>query len=46
MLYDGDADHKDTATAFTYDDENGNVTQRVEHGEVTGSDDGTFTNNP
>ena len=40
--YDGDGDHKDTAIEKIYDDSIGNVTQIVNFGEVTGSDDGTF----
>lgn len=41
--YDGDSSHKDTAVTYTYDNATGNVTQKVEYGQVTGSDDGTFT---
>jgi RHS repeat-associated protein len=41
--YDGDSSHKDKAVAYTYDNTYGNMTQKVEYGEVTGSDDGTFT---
>ncbi|MCC7522577.1 VCBS repeat-containing protein [Candidatus Uhrbacteria bacterium] len=41
--YDGDSSHKDKAEAYTYDNINGNQTQKVEYGHVTGSDDGTFT---
>ncbi len=41
--YDGDADHKDKATEYVYDDVNGNLIQRIFYGEVTGADDGTFT---
>jgi YD repeat-containing protein len=43
LQYDGDSDHKDTAQTFTYDNTTGNLTQSVEYGEVTGSDNGTFT---
>lgn len=43
MSYDGDSDHKDKAVAYTYSDTNGNLTQQVEWGEVTGADAGTFT---
>ncbi len=43
MGYDGDADHRDTATTFTYDNTNGNLTQKKAWGEVTGNDNGTFT---
>lgn len=42
-LYDGDSDHKDTAVEYTYDNSTGNLTQKVEYGEVTGSDDGSYT---
>src|SRR4029077_19473973 len=35
--------HKDKAEAYTYDNSNGNLTQKIEYGQVTGSDDGTFT---
>ena len=41
--YDGDSDHKDKAESYTWSNTNGNLTQKVEWGEVTGSDDGTFT---
>lgn len=43
FTYDGDSDHKDKATTYIYDDTNGNLTQKKEWGEVTGSDNGTFT---
>jgi YD repeat-containing protein len=41
--YDGDSDHKDKAEGYTWSDTTGNLTQKIEWGEVTGSDDGTFT---
>ena len=41
--YDGDGDHRDTALEYTYDDDTGRLTKLIEYGEVTGSDDGTFT---
>ncbi|MEN6537886.1 MAG: SpvB/TcaC N-terminal domain-containing protein [Bryobacteraceae bacterium] len=41
--YDGDVTHKDKAESYTYDNTDGNLTQKVEWGEVTGSDDGTFS---
>ncbi len=41
--YDGDTDHKDNAETILYDDANGNVIGKIEWGEVTGSDNGTFT---
>ncbi|MBP9749671.1 MAG: VCBS repeat-containing protein, partial [Candidatus Pacebacteria bacterium] len=42
LTYDGDTDHADKATTYTYD-ENGNATGVVEWGEVTATGDGTFT---
>lgn len=42
-VYDGDADHKDLATEQSYNNNNGNLSERIEYGEVTGSDNGTFT---
>ena len=41
--YDGGATHRDTAQSYTYDPATGNVTQSINWGEVTGADDGTFT---
>ncbi len=41
--FDGDATHRDTAEGYTYDNSNGNVTQKVQWGEVSGQDNGTFT---
>ena len=41
--FDGDADHRETGTTFAYDNDTGNLTERVDYGEVSGSDDGTFT---
>ena len=43
LTYDGDGDHKDTATEYAYDDTYGNVTTKTMWGEVTGSDDGSYT---
>jgi len=43
FTYDGDTDHKDKAVEYTYEDATGNLTQKVEWGEVTGADSGTFT---
>ncbi|MEN9558026.1 MAG: hypothetical protein RL141_395, partial [Candidatus Parcubacteria bacterium] len=40
--FDGDATHKDKAEAYTYDNSNGNQLQKVEYGEVTANDDGSF----
>jgi YD repeat-containing protein len=41
--YDGDSDHRDTAKTFSYENTYGNLTGQVDWGEVTGSDNGTFT---
>lgn len=41
--YDGDGDHRDKATEWAYNDENGNLIEKIEYGEVSGSTDGTFT---
>jgi len=43
QTYDGDNDHKDKASTYTYDNTNGNITEQVDLGEVAGSDDGTFS---
>ncbi|MDB5264658.1 MAG: hypothetical protein JWN64_229 [Parcubacteria group bacterium] len=43
LSYDGDVDHSDKASTYTYDDTNGNLTQEVNWGSVTGSTDGSFT---
>ncbi|MFA5188562.1 MAG: FG-GAP-like repeat-containing protein [Patescibacteria group bacterium] len=41
--YDGNTSHKDKAETYTYDNANGNLTEKITWGEVTGSDNGTFT---
>jgi RHS repeat-associated protein len=41
--HDGNSDQADKAVGFNYDNANGNITQKVEWGKVTGSNDGTFT---
>ncbi len=41
--YDGDSDHADKAEEYTYSDSTGNITQKIEWGRVTGSDDGSFS---
>ncbi len=41
--YDGNTSHKDKAETYTYDNANGNLTQKITWGEVTGSDNGTYT---
>lgn len=43
FAYDGDSDHKEKATGFVYDDARGNLIQKTEYGEVSGNNDGTFT---
>ncbi len=43
LTYDGDSDHKDTSTEYTYDNTYGNVTTKTMWGEVNASDDGSFT---
>lgn len=42
MNYDGSSMHRDIATTFIYDN-NGNVTEQKNWGEVSGAADGTFT---
>ncbi len=41
--YDGLASHKDKAESYTYNNANGDQTQKVAYGEVAGNDDGTFS---
>lgn len=41
--YDGDSDHKEKAEAYTYNNTYGNTTLKVSYGEVSGSNDGTFS---
>jgi RHS repeat-associated protein len=41
--YDGNETHREKAETYTYDDGTGNLAQKVTWGEVTGNDDGTFT---
>jgi RHS repeat-associated protein len=41
--YDGNSDHKDKATSYTYDTSNGAVLTKTEFGLVSGSSDGSFT---
>lgn len=43
LLYDGDSDHRDKATTFTYDTASGNLSEKKDWGLVTGTDAGTFT---
>ena len=42
FTYDGDAGHKDKAESYVYNNANGNLSQKIVWGEVTGSDNGTF----
>ena len=41
--YDGTGSHKDTAESYTYTTTTGNMSQKISYGQVTGNDDGTFT---
>jgi YD repeat-containing protein len=41
--YDGNAGAKSKGEAYTFSDTNGNLTQKIEYGEVTGSDNGLFS---
>jgi RHS repeat-associated protein len=43
LNYDGDSDHADTTTEFTYDNTNGNQLTKTEYGQVTGSTNGSYT---
>lgn len=44
LSYDDDGDHKDKAVTYDYDSSSkGDLTQKIEYGEVTGSTDGTFS---
>jgi RHS repeat-associated protein len=43
LTYDGDSDHKDKAEEYVYDNTYGNLTSKTEWGEVTASNDGSFT---
>ncbi|MDB4940252.1 MAG: hypothetical protein JWO40_677 [Candidatus Doudnabacteria bacterium] len=40
--YDGDSTHRDVARTYLYNNSTGNVSQKTELGEVTGSDDGSY----
>lgn len=41
--YDGNSSHRDTAIKNTFESTYGNLQQTINYGEVTGSDDGTFS---
>lgn len=43
FTYDGDSDHREKAESYSYNNDNGNLSQKISWGEVTGSDDGTFS---
>ena len=43
LTYDGGSSHRDTSTEYSYDNTNGNLTQKVNWGEVTGATDGSFS---
>jgi YD repeat-containing protein len=43
FTYDGDSDHREVGTTFAYSTTSGNLIEKVEYGEVSGSNDGTFT---
>ena len=43
FTYNGSATHADKAKSFAYNDTNGNKTQEIDWGQVSGSDDGTFS---
>jgi RHS repeat-associated protein len=40
--YDGNSTHRDTATTYTYDTSDGNLTDKREYGEVMANTDGNF----
>ena len=41
--YDGLSTHKDSAVTYAYDNTRGNLTQKIQWGQVSANDDGTFT---
>lgn len=43
MDYDGLSTHDDSAESYTWNAANGNETQKIQWGQVTGDNDGTFT---
>lgn len=43
FVYDGNTSHKEKAESTTYATTTGNILEKIQWGEVTGSDDGTFT---
>ncbi|MFH1255610.1 MAG: RHS repeat-associated core domain-containing protein [bacterium] len=40
--YDGNSDHKEKASEYSYDNDSGNLTEKIFFGEVGGSDNGSF----
>ncbi len=43
FAYDGDTTHRESAESYIYDNSNGNTIQKIQWGEVSGSDDGSFS---
>jgi len=43
LLYDADTDHTDKATNYSFDFDTGNLISKIDYAEVTGNDDGTFS---
>ncbi|MFA4846276.1 MAG: FG-GAP-like repeat-containing protein, partial [Patescibacteria group bacterium] len=43
LLYDGGVDHVDRATGYTYESTTGVTLTKIDYGEVTGNDDGSWT---
>ncbi|MFA6565854.1 MAG: SpvB/TcaC N-terminal domain-containing protein, partial [Candidatus Paceibacterota bacterium] len=41
--FDGNSSHKDKAETYSYDDDTGNLSEKITWGEVSGSNDGSFT---
>ena len=41
--FDGDSDTKDSGIEYVYNSSNGNLSKQIEWGEVSGNNDGTFT---
>ncbi len=42
FAHDGSANHRDKAQSYTYDSATGNLSEKIEWGEVSGNDNGTF----
>src|SRR5262249_36738079 len=43
MAYEGGSSHNDKAESFSYSTSTGDVTQKIQYGQVTGSTDGSFS---